>query len=734
MSNTILSIKMKTSMTFAVILAIATSIPIEVNGQINDVEDLVSAYGDEEIISLATGRSQPISRAPAVATVITDKEIEEMGATNLDQVLESVPGIHVSLSSIRFSPLISLRGIHTDRNPQVLMLVNGVPITQVYLGDRGAYSTLPVASIERVEVVRGPGSAIYGADAFAGVINVITKNAANINGAEGGVRYGSFNSKDAWALYGGKWSDLEVAFTVDYHQTDGDDARIIASDSQSLLDLQLGTNASLAPGPVSTGIERTDIRLDLGYEDWRLHAWNWRQNDAEVGPGLAQALDPTGLAKTNNYLVDLTYHNPELTDYWDASARFSYMRIDSNSQQTLFPAGSVLPIGSDGNVNPNPKNIAGFVLFPDGMKGNPGIDENHYRLDLASFYNGFDDHRWRFSTGIYYVDLEPYETKNYGPGALDGSSLQPPPALNTVDGTLTDVTGTPYVFIKPESRTVYYVSIQDEWSLAQDWDLTSGIRYDHFSDFGDTINPRLALVWDPRHDLTTKFLYGRAFRAPAFAELFAINNPVAIGNPRLDPETINTFELAFDYRPTFDLRTGLSLFAYKVDDLIRFVPDPNGITSTAQNVGSQKGYGFELETEWKMTSRITLSGNYAFQNSEDTDTDTNAGHAPKNQVYVIGKWQFLPDWLLSTELLWVGDRKRVVNDPRPDIDDYTVVDLTLRKKNIIDGLSAAILVQNLFDEDAFEPSPADPITGAALIPGDYPLEGRFIGGELRYHF
>jgi outer membrane receptor protein involved in Fe transport len=726
MSNTILSIKMKTSMTFTVILVIAISIPIEVNGQTDDEQDLISAYGDEEIISLATGRSQPISRAPAVVTVITAKEIEEMGATNLDQVLESVPGIHVSLSSVRFSPLISVRGIHTDKNPQVLMLVNGVPITQVYFGNRGAYSTLPVASIERVEVVRGPGSAIYGADAFAGVINVITKNAANINGAEGGIRYGAFNTKDAWALYGSKWGDFDVSFSVEYNQTDGDNERIIASDSQSLFDAASGTSASLAPGPVSTGIERADIRLDLGYENWRLGAWNWRLNDAGVGPGLAQALDPTGLAETNNYLVDLTYHNPELTDYWDVSARFSYMRIDSNSQQTLFPAGSVLPIGSDGNVNP--KNPAGVVLFTDGMKGNPGTDEDHYRLDLASFYTGFDDHRWRFSTGIYYVDLEPNETKNFGPGVLNGSSL------NTVDGTLTDVTGTPYVFIKPESRTVNYVSIQDEWSFAQDWDLTTGVRYDHFSDFGDTINPRLALVWDARHDLTTKFLYGRAFRAPAFAELFAINNPVVLGNPELDPETINTFELAFDYRPTFDLRTGLNLFAYKVDDLIRFVPDPNGTTSTAQNVGSQKGYGFELETEWKLTSNFTFSGNYAFQNSEDTDTNTNAGYAPKNQIYLIGKWKFLPDWLLSTDLLWVGDRKRVVNDPRPGIDDYTVVDLTLRKKNIIDGLSATLLVRNLFDEDAFEPSPADPITGVSSVPGDYPLEGRFIGGELRYHF
>jgi outer membrane receptor for ferrienterochelin and colicins len=733
MSNTILSIKMKTSMTYAVILAIATSIPIEVNGQINDVEDLVSAYGDEDIISLATGRSQPISRAPAVATVITAKEIEEMGATNLDQVLETVPGIHMSLSSIYLDPIISIRGIHTDVNPQVLMLVNGIPITQVYLGDRGIRSTLPVASIERVEVVRGPGSAIFGADAFAGVINVITKDAANINGTEGGIRYGSFDTKDAWALHGSKWGELDLAFTVEYHRAAGDDDRIIRSDSQSLFDSALGTNVSLAPGPMSTGIKRSDIRLDLSYRDWRLRAWNWHQSDVRVGPGLAQALDPSGKGESDNYLVDLTFHNPDLTENWDLTGRFSYMGVNLNTQQRLFPAGTVLPIGKDGNLNPIKP--AGLVLFNDGLKGNPGRDEDHFRLDLTGFYTGFDYHRLRFSSGVHYVEVTPNETKNFGPGVIDSSSLLPPPALNFDDGNVTDVTGTPFIYVKPEQRTVYYASIQDEWSFASNWNLTTGVRFDHYSDFGDTINPRLALVWDARHDVTTKFLYGRAFRAPSFAELFAINNPVVLGNPELDPEIINTLELAFDYRPTFDLRTGLNLFAYKVDDLIRFVPDPGATTTTAQNVGSQEGYGLELETEWKLTSDFILQGNYAFQNSEDTDTNTNAGNAPMNQIYLIGKWKFLPDWLFSTSILWVGDRHRVIEDPRPNIDDYTTVNLTLRKKNIIRGLSGALLVHNLFDEKAFEPSPTDPsVPSGSLVPGNYPLSGRYISGELQYRF
>ena len=713
---------------FAFLLFFSTNAMCE----IDDEEELVNAFGDEEIISLATGRSQAISRAPAVATVITAKDIEEMGATNLDQVLETIPGVHMSLSSARFSPIISIRGIHTDKNPQVLMLVNGVPITQLYLGNRGSRSTLPVASIERVEVVRGPGSAIYGADAFAGVINVITKSAANVNGFESGVRYGSFNTQDAWTLYGGHWSGLDVAFSVEYHRTDGDDDRIIESDAQSLFDSILGTNASLAPGPASTEINRLDIRLDLTYEEWRLRAWNWRQNNVRVGPGLAMALDPTGDGDTDNYLVDLTYQDSELISNWDLTARLSYMGINFDTEQTLFPAKSIFPIGEDGNINA--VNPSGLVLFTDGFIGNPGKEEDHLRLDFFSFYSGFEEHKLRIATGIHYADLDPKETKNFGPSVIDGNALAPPPVLNPVDGTLTDVTDTDFVYVKSEDRLVYYGSLQDEWSIAPDWNLTAGVRYDHYSDFGSTINPRLALVWEARHDMTSKLLYGRAFRAPSFAELFAINNPVTLGNPELEPEIINTIELAVDYRPSFDVRTELSLFAYKIEDLIRFIPDQSG-TSTAENVGNQEGYGFELETEWKLTSELSLKGNYAFQNTKDTDTNSNAGNSPQNQIYLVGKWRFLQNWFLSSKLHWIDDRKRVEGDPRANVDDYIIVDLTLRRRNIFGKLNVALLIHNLFDENAFEPSPFDPgAPSGSLVPGDFPLPGRYVGGELRYEF
>ena len=139
-------------------------------------EEFEKLYGGVDLISLATGSHQEVSRAPAVATVITNAAIEVMGAVDLDEVLETVPGLHVSYSAVSLNPIYTIRGIHSEFNPQILMLINGIPITHLFLGNRGqAWGGMPVNNIARIEIIRGPGSALYGADAFSGTINIVTK-------------------------------------------------------------------------------------------------------------------------------------------------------------------------------------------------------------------------------------------------------------------------------------------------------------------------------------------------------------------------------------------------------------------------------------------------------------------------------------------------------------------------------------------------------------------------------
>ena len=103
---------------------------------------------------------------------------------------------------------------------------------------------------------------------------------------------------------------------------------------------------------------------------------------------------------------------------------------------------------------------------------------------------------------------------------------------------------------------------QDEWQFVENWNLTTGIRYDHYSDFGGTLNPRFALVWATTDSVTTKLLYGRAFRPPSFNELYVINNPNIVGDPELKPQTIDTYELALSHQLTREFLYTLNAFYY----------------------------------------------------------------------------------------------------------------------------------------------------------------------------
>lgn len=680
-------------------------------------------------VSIATGNNTPIEQAPAVATVITAQQIEAMGARTLDEVLETVPGLHVSISGTnRLDSIYSIRGIHTSFNPQVLLLVNNSPIQYSVTGGRPILFRQPINSVEKIEVIRGPGSAVYGADAFSGVINIITKTAKDIAGNEIGTRSGSFDYQEAWLQTGLQHESWDLAFTLNYQHSNGDSDRTINSDFQSSLDANptYGTNASLAPGPLSTRYEIFDAMLSIENSYWKANMRAWVSDDTGNGAGAAQSLDPQSSDQYELYTADLSFTTSDWIKDWSNSAKVNYTYYDLDSNFKLLPAGTTVPIiggniAVDPSNNLNPIPGATTVTFSDGLIGNPGATTEDSQVELINLYNGLSNHQFRISIGSRHQSIETSETKNFGPGVL------PEPSPTTVDETLTDVTGTNNIYLQNSSRSINYISLQDQWDIRKNWQLVTGLRYDNYSDFGDTTNPRIALVWKTSNTLTSKALYGSAFRAPSFGELGARNNPAALGNTDLQPETIDTYELSFNYRPTQNFQTNLSLYYYQAEDLIEYVFTPSEGGLQAQNVRDQDGHGFEWEASWELTQNFRINTNYAWQRSEDSDSGQEIADAPQQQLTLSSFWKIAPQWLLSSQINWIADRKRAQSDARSDIDDYTLVDLTLKRQNAYKNLDIGIGIRNLFDEDAREPSDG-------TIADDFPLEGRSFWAELRYQF
>jgi iron complex outermembrane receptor protein len=344
------------------------------------------------------------------------------------------------------------------------------------------------------------------------------------------------------------------------------------------------------------------------------------------------------------------------------------------------------------------------------MIGAPEKWERDIRLSAFTTYSGFDNHQLRI--GIGHDDLDLYKTAERKNFTLSPVGL-PIPVGSVMDFSNT----TP--FMLPQRRKVDYLYAQDEWNLARDWALTAGVRHDKYSDFGGTTNPRLALVWDATMDLTAKLLYGQAFRAPAFVEEYSINNPVQTGNPNLRPETNRTLESAFSWQARNDTLVKLSLFRYVMKNIIRVVPNPApAVGSTYNNTGSQHGTGMELETAWDFSRKLRLTGNYSFQKSIDEATGQDAGYAPHHHIFLRSDWRYSSDWLASTQVDRVMDRKRTAGDNRPQVPDYTTVDIFLRSPNV-GAWNFSTSVRNLFNADVREPSLAP-----GLIPNDLPMAPR----------
>lgn len=662
-----------------------------------DEAELALIYGDKETISIATGNQLSLRRAPAVASVVTAEDIAAMGAIDLDEVLETIPGMHVARSPSAYEPLYLMRGIYSIANPQILLLQNGIPMTTMFLGSKGnVWGGYPVEHIARIEVIRGPGSALYGADAYSGVINIITKSAGDTNGMEFGMRAGSFKSRDAWIQYGGKSGSVDVAAYLRIGSTDGI-SEIVTADAQSVRDARFGTKASLAPGPVNTGHDAIDGNLDLSYGPWRWRAGYTLRDNVGTGAGVASALDLVGKSMSEHISSDLSWTDPQFADGWSVGATTSVLQYNQRikTDLRLFPPGALFPTG----------------LFPDGMIGHPDTSERQIRLSAFTIYSGITGHNMRL--GLGHDDLDLYDTvtiKNYvfnevgipvpmGPVA-NYSQIQP--------------------FMQPHRRKIDYLYAQDEWNFAKDWMLTAGVRHDRYSDFGGTTNPRVALVWDAAQDLTAKLLYGRAFRAPSFNEEYGINNPVNRGNPNLRPETVSTLEAAISWQAGRDAKVNFNVFRYGMRDVIMAIPNPAPAPgSTYNNAGSQNGSGAELEVIWDASHNLRLTGNYSYQRSIDETTQQDAGYAPRQHLYARADWRIAPGWLLAPQINHVADRKRIAGDARPPVPDYTTLDITARTVNRgANQWGFAASVRNLFNADVREPS------APGAIPNDLPMARR----------
>lgn len=662
-----------------------------------NVEQLLSLSLEELMatkVTISTHTKQALSKAPSVVSVITAEDIKATGATNLTEILQSVPGVYIRTNGFGFRPWVTMRGAS---GAHTLLMVNGAPIKDMVFSSGMFWKGLPTEIIDRVEIIRGPGSALFGSDASTGVINVITKTAGPIAQSEAGGRAASFDTQSGWIQHGANWNGFDIGLTAEASRTDGY-SPFITADRQTIGDRTSGAPpVSYAPAYASNGYDNQDIRFFIAKDDWRLQADYMRLGNVETALTGGAVLDPLTRGGNHRYNLDLFYNNAEFAQGWGLDAELRYLHLDYST-------------GNGTQERPPGYNGA----YPEGQLSLQRAAERRQSFEASGLYTGFRKHALRLGGGYVSQDLYSVEhLVNYGTGPTGV------PLPN--NGPLVDISGTRYAFAPKKARQIHYLFLQDIWTLADDWELTAGARYDHYSDFGATLNPRLALVWQSTDRLVTKLMYGQAFRAPSILEL-NYQGPASAGNPDLKPERSKTWDLSFSYSVSKDLQLGLDLYRFAQSNVIGM-----DATNKYQNIGGLSARGIELEAKWQATKTLRISGN-ASSRVEDY-SQWRAYNVPKQTSYLRADWAFMPKWNWDIQANRIGKHVLPAAAPTP-IDAYTLVDTTLRYSHGKDWEFAAS-IRNLFDVDAREFVGS---TSSAYLPNNLPLPRRVIHGEMRYKF
>jgi iron complex outermembrane receptor protein len=649
-------------------------------------------------VNVATGTPKTLASTPAATSLILRRDFRAMGAQTVEEALQAVPGLHVAphgglVGSTRFF----IRGIASGSNTQTLFLVNGIPMTTLLQGNSTPSLTapLPLQMVERIEVIRGPGSALYGPDAFAGVINVITRDADSLHVGAAGASVGSFDTAQAYAAGGGRVGALRLGSLLSYSGTRGDRA-LITADAQTVSDNALGTSASLAPGTPNRERQRLDFYNTLQWQGLSAHifwheVWNYG-----VQQGFGNALDPWGELALSRYGADVAWQD-DGPGHWDFEARLAWMHTG---------------IRSDEPVRQRPPNA--FPGFPDGLQDDFELLEDRLHVEATALWHGWATHRLRFGAGVSLNDL--YEVTSRRNYFYTAPGVPPSPYPQG----LTDVSDTPGAIVAESTRKGAFAYAQDEWSIGHGWELTSGVRYGHYSDFGEVFSPRLALVWRATPQLTGKLLYGEAFRAPAFTELYATSSPLALGNPNLRPERLRSAEVGLSWRPAEQWSVDANVYEFRIRDFIDFLPAASPATLMAQNAGRYRGRGIELELMHRQNG-FDLRANASVQETVSETSGDALGLAPRWQAYLRLGRALAPAWELSGQLRRIGPRARQPGDPQADLAGHTSLDLALRHR-AGDSAELYLLGRNVFDADMNEPgiTPVPeriPLPGASLVAG-----------------
>ncbi|MCP4701822.1 MAG: TonB-dependent receptor [Gammaproteobacteria bacterium] len=584
-------------------------------------------------IQVASKNEETTADAPSSVTVFTHHEIRNMGITALGELLDFVPGyqsFRLALNGdsqgfqVRGSPLLPVF------SRDVLVLVDGRRLNGSHSGGAVLYNAhINTDNIEQVEIIRGPGSALYGSNAFLGVINIITDSNRN----EAMLRLGTQARKEALLNTSYGKGDWHTAVFV----------RSFADNGEIYHGL---TERSGRTGSARDEQRGWDGNALLRYKNLELRLRHTARNSNDFLD--SEYLGDNGINTSENRQSSVNLAcRWEPGEDWKAEIRGGYTL---SKLYFLSAAGTQTETG-----------------YPElfGLS----LENDAFNLDLDLSWNPAPEASWR--AGFTYEN-----TGNTDNALIAADAAGQALWLRGDNG-----------FTENRDRDIIGIYLQHQRFLRTDLKLVAGLRYDDYSDFGASFNPRTALIYTTPWDGRLKLMYGEAFRAPSIADI-SLKLSNSQGNPNLDPEKAASLELAYVHTRPWGQVT-LTGFQNEITDIIAVEADEQGIFGVSNKDGLTRR-GLELEARWKLADSLMLRGTY----SRIIDTVTR--HAPKDFASWMLNWEH-GRWNLNVNGTYQG-KLATLASPRETWLANTSLRYRLKR-----GMTVQVTVSNLFDTAYYDP-------------------------------
>lgn len=651
-----------------------------------EVKEKIPTFDLEEVIVTASRVEAFLKDVPVPTTVITSAEIEKTQAKEVSEILRDVAGVQIkNYGGIGSESSIVLRG---STSSQVLVLLDGRPINSVSTGVADL-SLLSLDNIERIEVVRGPVSHLYGANAIGGVVNIITKSPQKALYSNSSISYGSFATRDYKIEIGGKKEKFGFLMSGNIRESEG------FRDNSDFEGKNIFTKIMYSISPELEG------KITLNY---------FKDDKGLPGPRPGKG-------------TVAQFGNEEVTSLYDH-------QVDENINGDF---------NLDYSINENSKLI--FKLYSDKS-----------RMDYKTRYNSFftgdlllegDDY---ITTVIgfnlqYTTNILMTQTISVGIDAHKDRFSAKQRIFNT--STMTES----YDRWNANAEN-YGLWIQDGWSLSEKITTTLGLRYDHHSKYGSQTNPSFGIIYYPSDWTTLRGHIARAYRAPGFNDLFWPTG----GNPDLVPEKGWSYEIGIEQRIVKNLLGRASIFYRTVKDMIAWVPDADG-NWKPKNINKSNTIGVEMELKAELAKNLDASLIYTYLDAEQNNEETiysdwftainrvekhkrRMAHIPIHQVGMDINYKTPFDTNIRFEGRYVGERLNYYpdygNSPFVSMDtkrlgDYFVANLILKQK-IKPQADIYLNIYNIFNRKYAEQF------GNSMTDRDYPMPGRNLTAGINFYF